>query len=206
MVSCSQKQPLKVFYDNKNSIFVFNDDFLTLYHHTFSNLKVFKEKEKNLFCGDSWNYNCFDSNRNGYETCISFKFLGNGIYQLTSSDTCISNKMNHLGSIFNDISLKEMEISWDSIIITNKDLPMFKKKILHSEAKIQSIPNHPLTLSQEIYFMSVLKCRLHYSPSTIENTFSINVYYNGQVIDKSSGNLFPNILKNLSMIAYKNLE
>ncbi|MBK8346884.1 MAG: hypothetical protein IPL08_04410 [Saprospiraceae bacterium] len=171
------------------------------FHKQFATSKVFLEKSKNKYCGSSLNLNCRDRNRNSYQVCIEIEQSSKNKFKFLSSDSCSANYFDLKGNELTLIRNNDMEILWDSIIISYDDFPLKRTKILNLDGD-KSEPNliHPFTITQEVYFIVKKDFTLINSVSTNENTLVISIFNEGNLIKRTRGNLFPNLLHNINSL------
>ncbi|MEZ4909688.1 MAG: hypothetical protein R2774_02385 [Saprospiraceae bacterium] len=142
-----------------------------------------------------------DDSRNSYELCLEIIQRSNSKFQLLAKDTCAAKYLDLKGNELTLLRNKDMKISWDSIVITYEDFPN-KRTIISNRDESKFEPNlmHPFTLSQEVYFMVKKKFTLINSVSTNENTMVVSVFDKGNLIMKTRGNLFPNLLHHINSL------
>lgn len=197
-LSCGIKQDMLVF-QLKDEIFVVDETKMYQFGKGFHPDRSFKKQKNNIFCGSSLNLNCIDNNRNSYNICFEIVPFNTSKFKILSTDTCVERYFelneNELTLISND----EMHITWDSIVITYKDFPNKKTKIINSEKdKSELIPFHPLTLTQEVYFIVNKNFGLIISETTNENTIVLSIFSDGKLIRSIEGNIFPKILHHIN--------
>lgn len=202
-MSCENKSTVVV-YQLNDIIFAVYKNKMFQFHKQFAPSKVFLEKSINKYCGSSLNFNCRDRNRNSYQVCVEIEQSQKNRYLILSSDSCSANYFNLKGKELILIRNNDMEIMWDSIIITYDDFPLKRTKILNIDGnKSEPNLNHPFTITQEVYFIVKKDFILINSESTKENTLVVSIYNAGNLIKRTRGNLLPNLLYNInSLIEY----
>lgn len=200
ILSCSNKNEVQV-YELNEVIFAVNKNRMFQFHKGFHQKKLFLETSKNKYCGSSLNLHCMDNNRNSYQLCFEIIQSSKGKFQLLSADTCASKYFDLKGNELTLLRNKDMKISWDSIVITYDDFPNKRTKISNLDGD-KSKPKliHPFTLSQEVYFIVKKDFTLINSVSTNENTMLVSIFDEGNLIKKTKGNLFPNLLHNINTL------
>ncbi|HQV97534.1 MAG: hypothetical protein IPG48_09470 [Saprospiraceae bacterium] len=200
ILSCGNKNEVQV-YELNEVIFAINKNRMFQFHKGFHQKKIFIEASKSKYCGSSLNLHCMDDNRNSYQLCLEIIQSSKSKFQLISADTCASKYFDLKGNKLTLLRNKDMKISWDSIVITYEDFPN-KRTIIPNLDDGKSEPNliHPFTLSQEVYFIVKKDFTLINSVSTNENTIVVSIFNKGNLIKKTRGNLFPNLLHHINSL------
>ncbi|HRQ31170.1 MAG TPA: hypothetical protein PLU49_13900 [Saprospiraceae bacterium] len=186
------------FYINQENILIaISDSLIHQYIEEKGMSGVSYRKVSENYYRSEFPYICQDNNYNYYETYITMQKHSDQTIRFFSNDTCEIRRIKALGNEYSKINFKKMEITWDSIVVTDNFKPETKKTIMYSNKDVRY---RFLTLNQEIALMVGNKNELRMAPIRLEQYFTVNIYHEGRIIKTSSGNYFPGTLQSLNYV------